>query len=149
MTGPVHPIPAGPPSDASAAQPSPCAAGAVIPAHAPRPDASAALSPPGAAEAHDPRIAALTQHELRALDFIRDMITIRGTAPTLVEIAAALGLQSRSNAHRIVENLVRVGLLIKTACRLRGLALPDGPLLSSVPTAALRAELARRQGTVL
>lgn len=87
---------------------------------------------------------ALTRHELTALDFIRDSITTTGTAPTLVQVAAALGLQSRSNAHRIVESLVRNGLLIKTACRLRGLALPDGPLLSSVPTAALRAELARR-----
>lgn len=144
MTAHVHPIPAGSPSDASAAQPSPCAAGAVIPAHAPRPDASAAPSPPRAAEAHDLRVA-LTQHELRALDFIRDMITIRGTAPTLIEVAGALGLQSRSNAHRIVESLVRTGLLIKSPSRLRGLALPDRPLLSSVPTAALRAELARRQ----
>ncbi len=146
MTAPAHPIPAGSPSDASAALPSPGAAGAVIPAHAPRPDASAAPSPPRAAEAHHPVIA-LTQHEIRTLDFVRETIATTGSSPTLVEIAAELRMHSRSNAHRIVDSLVRHGLLIKTACRLRGLALPDGQLLSSVPTAALRAELARRQGT--
>lgn len=122
-----------------------CAIGGDIPAHAPRPDASAALSPPGAAEAHNSRPLALTRQELEALDFIREQIAGQGTAPTLAEIAVRLGMQSRSNAHRIVDSLVRHGALIKTACRLRGLALADGPRLSTVPTAALRAELARRQ----
>lgn len=144
MTAPAHPIPAGPPSDASAALPSPGAAGALIPAHAPRPDASAAPPSPRAAEAHYP-VVALTQHQIRTLDFVRETIATTGSSPTLVEVATALGLHSRSNAHRIVESLVRSGLLIKSPSRLRGLALPDGPLLSSVPTAALRAELARRQ----
>lgn len=117
-----------------------------IPAHAPRPDASAAPSPPRAAEAHGSRAAALTPHEIRALDFIRDTITATGSAPTLEEITAAMGWAAKSSAHRIVESLVRHGLLIKTAARLRGLALAAGPSLSAVPTAALRAELARRQG---
>lgn len=87
---------------------------------------------------------ALTPNELRALDFIRDRISAQGTAPTLEEIADALGMYSRSNAHRIVESLVRHGLLIKAPGRLRGLALAAGPRLFNVPTDALRAELARR-----
>lgn len=92
---------------------------------------------------------ALTPLELRALDFIRDRFSATGLAPTLEEIAAALGLHARSSAHRIVESLVRHGLLIKTAARVRGLALADGPRLFTVPTAALRAEMSRRQGTVI
>lgn len=147
MTVPVHPIPAGSPSDAPAAlSSSVCAVGADIPALAPRPDASAAPSPPRAAEAHH-SYAALTPREVRALDFIRDRIARQGAAPTLAEIAALLGQRSRSGAHNVVEALVDRGLLIKTPGRLRGLALADTPLLSSVPTAALRAELARRERT--
>jgi hypothetical protein len=147
LTRPAHPIPAGSPSDASTAQPSPCAVGAHIPAHAPRPDASAAPSPPRAAEALHSRAAALTPLEIRALDFIRNRISVTGTAPTLEELCGGMGWAAKSTAHRIVESLVRQGLLIKTAARLRGLALADGPQLSTVPTAALRAELARRQGS--
>lgn len=146
MTAPVHPIPAGSPSDAPAAlSSSVCVVGDDIPALAPRPDASAAPSPPGVAEAHS--FSALTPHELQAFDFIRDRITGQGTAPTLAEIADELGLKARSGAHRIVEALVWHGLLIKTPDRLRGLALADAPRLFTVPTAALRAELARRERT--
>lgn len=125
--------------------PSPRAVGAHIPAHAPRPDASAAPSPPRAAEAHNSRPVALTPHEVRALDFIRNRILATGAAPTLEELCGGMGWAARSTAHRVVDGLVRHGMLIKTPARLRGLALPDGPLLSTVPTAALRAELARRQ----
>lgn len=89
---------------------------------------------------------ALTEQELRALDFIRDRINSKGTAPTLEEITAAMGWAAKSSAHRVVQSLVWHGLLIKTASRLRGLALAAGPVLSTVPTAALRAELARRAG---
>jgi hypothetical protein len=146
LTRPAHLIPAGSPSDASTAQSSPCAVGAHIPAHAPCPDASAAPSPPRAAEALHSRAAALTPLQIRALDFIRDRITAAGSAPTLDTIAAHMGWAAKSSAHRIVESLVRKGMLVKTAWGHHGLALADGPQLSSVPTAALRAELARRAG---
>lgn len=145
MTASVFPIPAGSPSDASAAlSVSMCAAEDVIPAHPPAAGAPAVQCPPAAAGAQVSR-AALTPIELKALDFIRDRIGEKGFAPTLDEIAAEFGWAAKSSAHRVVEALVGHGLLIKTPVRKRGVALAGWPLLSSVPTAALRAELARRQ----
>lgn len=91
---------------------------------------------------------ALTPLELRALDFIRKRIAETGSAPTYQEISTELGWKAKSGAHRIVDALIRQGVLIRRPNTLRGLALADGPRLSIVPTAALRAELARRgQGT--
>ena len=89
--------------------------------------------------------AILTPCELRALDFIRDRIAQTGSAPTYQEISTELGWSAKSGAHRVVDALVRAGLLIRRPNTLRGLALADGPRLFTVPTAALRAELARRQ----
>lgn len=146
MTGSVQPIPTGSPSDAPVALPL-GAPGAVIPAP-PTPDAPAVQCPPAAAGAHV-SCAALTPTELKVLDFIRERIARQGFAPTLEEIAARFGWAAKSSAYRVVDALVGLGLLIKTPVRKRGLALAGGPVLSSVPTAALRAELARRQGTVL
>lgn len=147
MTAPVHSIPAGSPPDASAALSlTVCAAEDDIPAP-PTPDAPAVQCPPAAAGAQV-SYAALTPTELKTLDFIRDRIIAMGFAPTLEEIAAEFGWAAKSSAHRVVEALVGQGLLVKTAARKRALALPDGPLLSSVPTAALRAELARRQEVI-
>lgn len=87
----------------------------------------------------------MTPHELRALDFIRDRIATTGSAPTYQEISTHLGWSARSGAHRVVDALIRQGALVRLPNRQRGIALADGPRLSTVPTAALRAELARRQ----
>lgn len=142
MTAPTHSIPAGSPPDASAALPL-GASGALIPASPPAAGAPAVSAPLGGRGTISH--AALTLNELAALDFIRDVIAATGVAPTLDELAAAFGWHSRSSAHRIVESLIGQGMLVKTAARKRGLALASVPLLSSVPTDALRAELARRQ----
>ena len=120
MTAPVHPIPAHPP-----------AAGA--------PAATAPLGGRGTVSS-----VALTPHELRALDFIRDRIAATGSSPTYQEISTELGWSAKSGAHRIVDSLIRQGALVRRPNTLRGLALADGPRLFTVPTAALRAELARR-----
>ena len=146
MTAPFHPIPAGSPSDAPAAlSSSACAVGADIPAHPPAAGAPVVTAPPATGAEIQARGASLTPLELGVLDFIRDVIGATGLGPTLEEIADKFCWHSRSSAHRVAESLVRKGLLIKTAASKRGLALADTPLLSSVPTAALRAELARRQ----
>lgn len=88
----------------------------------------------------------LTPAELRALDFIRDRIAKTGSAPTHQEIADEMGLRAKSGAHRIVDSLIRHGALLRRPHVERGLALADGPRLFTVPTVALRAELARREG---
>ncbi|HEV7340837.1 MAG TPA: helix-turn-helix domain-containing protein [Sphingopyxis sp.] len=91
----------------------------------------------------------MTLAEIRALDFIRARIVATQTAPTLSELCAGMGWASRSTAHRVVTSLVRQGALTRKPGSLRGLALADAPLLTVVPTADLRAELARRgQGAV-
>lgn len=89
---------------------------------------------------------ALTPCELRALDFIRDRIAATGSAPTYQEISTEMGWRAKSGAHRVVDSLIRAGVLVRRPNTLRGLALVDGPRLFTVPTAALRAELARREG---
>lgn len=86
----------------------------------------------------------MTPVELTALDIIRDSIVATGCAPTLDELARRLGWSSRSNAHRIVDALVRQGMLDREPNKARNLTLPSGPALGSVPTEALAAELERR-----
>ena len=87
----------------------------------------------------------MTDREYRVLYFIRRYIEANGIAPTFPEIAEALGNKSRGTAHGIVTSLVRAGLLERTEGGSRNLKLP-GVNLASVPTAALRAELERRNG---
>ena len=89
---------------------------------------------------------ALTPTELKALDFIRDRIAKTGSSPTYQKISTELGWKAKSGAHRIVDCLIREGVLVRRPNTLRGLAIADGPRLFTVPTAALRAELARREG---
>ena len=87
----------------------------------------------------------MTPHQRKVLDFVRDEIELRGDAPGLQRIANHLGLRARSSAHRLVDALVRDGLLVRRgAGRSVNLHLP-GADLRSVPTRALLAELARRE----
>lgn len=88
----------------------------------------------------------MTPAELCALDFIRGRIGATGCAPTLDEIAGELGWHAKSNAHRVVDSLVRQGALDRDPHKARGLTLPRTPALSSIPTAELHAEIARRGG---
>jgi len=86
----------------------------------------------------------VTRDEVKALDFIRERIATTGCSPTLEEIAAEMGLSAKSNAHRLVDCLVRQGALVRRANVTRGLRLADTPLLTAIPTDVLRAELYRR-----
>lgn len=85
----------------------------------------------------------MTFAEIRALDLIRDRIVRTQAAPTLDELAAALGWKSKSTAHFVVTSLVEQGVLVRQRGAHRGLALADAPKLMLVPTPDLQAELTR------
>lgn len=86
----------------------------------------------------------MTSFELALFDFIRDRIERTGIAPSYSEMDREIG-GGRSALHGAVDNLVEDGMLRRAAHRSRGLSLPAGDDLRSVTTAALRAELARRE----
>lgn len=86
----------------------------------------------------------MTDKELRALDYIRESIATTGCAPTLEQIARRTGGRTKSEAWRIVDNLVRTGRIAREAGRRRGLRVIGNVDLTAVPTDALHVELARR-----
>ena len=86
----------------------------------------------------------MTPAQTEVLDFVRASLEQTGCAPTMTDIAAHIGMKSKSAAKRLVDQLVSQGLLIRTPYRSRGLALPDTRPLVTVPTRALAAELQRR-----
>lgn len=55
----------------------------------------------------------ITKQQKDVLDFIKAFKRIRGFTPTLQEIAVGMGLRSRSNMHRLVQELIGRGLLSK------------------------------------
>lgn len=56
---------------------------------------------------------ALTVHQRRCKEFIRQFTALHAYAPSYQEIMQALGLSSRSEVHRIVRALVRHGHLTR------------------------------------
>jgi hypothetical protein len=80
----------------------------------------------------------------RVLEYVRDEIDITGQAPSIEEIAQAIGVRSKSNAHAAVEELVRQGHLTRTSAKVRNLTLVGDIDLSPVPTSKLLAEVKRR-----
>ncbi len=68
----------------------------------------------------------LTMKQLEALDFIRRYIATHVVAPSFDEIAAHLGLKSKSGVHRLVTALVERGHLRRLRHRARALALAHG-----------------------
>lgn len=65
----------------------------------------------------------LTANQRRVLDFIRSHADAQGSAPTLREIAEALGFARHSSAQAYVEALLRKGMLERLPQH-RGLRLP-------------------------
>lgn len=84
---------------------------------------------------------------MRVYDYVRDMITECGAAPTLSEIADRFDTRSPTRARMWIDDLCAAGLLIRTTALERNLALVEieAPDLRNVATGALQAELARRQ----
>jgi SOS-response transcriptional repressor LexA len=87
----------------------------------------------------------LTPRQVKLLDFIRTSIETTGIAPTYAEMTVHMR-GTRSNAHMLVDHLVRAGQLKRTEGSTRNLALvaPYRSIID-VPTPVLRAELARRE----
>jgi repressor LexA len=61
------------------------------------------------------------------LQFIRGYLTQRGQGPTLTEIGAALGVNSKGTVHRYVQALVDKGYLHHTERGWRGIRLTEIP----------------------
>ncbi|MDH5471987.1 MAG: transcriptional repressor LexA [Gammaproteobacteria bacterium] len=80
----------------------------------------------------------LTDSQRKTLAFIRHYIAHHGYAPTLQEIAAGIGIQSRGVVHRYIQALIAEGHLENTSGRHRGLQLMDSaqdlrlPLLGKI-----------------
>ncbi|MET9445457.1 hypothetical protein [Streptomyces sp. NPDC006610] len=69
------------------------------------------------------RVDHLTVIQERILRHIRQTIADQGEAPTGAEIAAAVGLRSRSSVHYQLVELERKGAIVRTAGRTRGIRL--------------------------
>lgn len=91
----------------------------------------------------------MTPKMRKALDYIERYHRESGTTPKLDEIRAVLGLSGRSGAHRVVQQLIDAGHLVRTRSGARNLALPEHTGLAHVPTEALQAELQRRAGDTI
>lgn len=67
----------------------------------------------------------LTAKQAAVLAFVREAVETRGSAPTVREIAVAVGVSSTCSVQRRVEALVRKGYLTRPErYAYRGLALP-------------------------
>jgi len=94
----------------------------------------------------------MTPKRLLMLDFIRAYFDRHHMMPTIEEMRVGLGHSSKSTIFRALDLLCRDGYLTRTTDGSRNLKLlvkPDianSGLLFSVPTAALKSELARRAG---
>jgi DNA-binding MarR family transcriptional regulator len=69
----------------------------------------------------------LTPRQLECMKFISSYVDQNGHAPTMNQIAAALGLKSRSGAHRIIESLIERGWLARVNGLHRSLAVIRKP----------------------
>ena len=69
---------------------------------------------------------ALTERQRQVLDLVRRSLAARGVAPTLREIAQALGCSSTATAQKHVDRLVHKGLLRRIKHQKRGLELVGG-----------------------
>ena len=66
-----------------------------------------------------------TQH--KTLNFIRRYLAKQGYAPSLIEIAAGIGIRSKGTAHRHVQALAEAGCLRLIPGRKRGIELTGEP----------------------
>lgn len=69
----------------------------------------------------------LTEVQAKALTFIRRRVAAGGVAPTYAEIAEALGIKSKSGAHRVVDELEERGHVRRLPRRRRALEVVTWP----------------------
>jgi len=53
----------------------------------------------------------MTPRQQLVLEFIQTYIKMKGFAPSMQDVATGLGMKSRSNIHRIIHDLRRLGHL--------------------------------------
>lgn len=85
----------------------------------------------------------MTPNEIKALDYIRERITVAGFSPTLSEIGVQLGV-SNAGAMKIANALVNSRHIRRVPSKKRGIELLGVTDLRSTDTATLVAELRRR-----
>ena len=85
---------------------------------------------------------ALTERQREVLDLVRTSLEARGVAPTLREIAEALGLSSTATAQKHVARLVEKGLLRRLRHQKRGLELVESLSAEGVERVPLLGEVA-------
>lgn len=91
----------------------------------------------------------MTPRQKELLTFIRDYVDQKGIAPSVQEMTDQLGLASKSNAHRILNWLLKYGYVVRRPGMHRAIwpaaTVSNGHFdLSAIPTSALRSELAQR-----
>jgi len=69
----------------------------------------------------------LTRMQSRALAFIERYVAENGISPTYDEIAAEIGLASKSGVNRLVTGLEQRGRVRKLAGKARGIEIVGGP----------------------
>lgn len=79
----------------------------------------------------------LTPAQQKTLDFIRRYRRLQGGCPSLMEIAAGIGIRSRGVAHRYVQALIVAGYLRQHPGRKRGLELTEKAEKISIPATTL------------
>lgn len=67
----------------------------------------------------------LTVRQAEVVAFVQDRIGRNGIAPSYEEIAAKLGVRSRGNVNRLVNELVERGALVRLPGKAKSLALPE------------------------
>lgn len=53
----------------------------------------------------------MTERQRLVLEFIETYIKMKGFAPSMQDVATGLGMKSRSNIHRVIHDLRRMGHL--------------------------------------
>ncbi len=96
----------------------------------------------------------MTRQQQKLLRFIEAYILANeGMSPTYDEMMSALGLQSKSNVHRMVGYLLHEGRLIKRHYGARGLSLPEScaptiDQLRTMPRDAFKAHVANVRAVI-
>jgi len=91
----------------------------------------------------------MTRRQLELLHYIGVHIECTGYSPSFDEMKEALGFKAKSNIHRLVGALEAQGKIRRTPGRKRSIEIVPARPLVGIPSAELRAELARRGEAVL
>lgn len=73
------------------------------------------------------RVVGLTAHQKRVLEYLAEFIAKNGIAPTYDQIAAHLGLASKSGVHRVITELEERGAIQRLPNRARSITIIATP----------------------